>query len=144
MLRTSRLIAIANVIASAPLAAVAAQTTAAPPAHVVIVQLVTRNDPSVPFAFEPSVVQVQRGDTVRFAEAANTVHNVRFVKQPPGAKLGAAAVGPFLSKVGDTYSLVIDSRFADGKYEYVCDPHQMLGMKGIVVVSERQVVEGTK
>jgi len=144
MLRTSRLIGIASVIGFAPLAPVAAQTTAAPPAHVVVVQLVLRNDPSVPFAFEPSVVQVQRGDTIRFTEAANAVHNVRFLKQAPGAKLGSAAVGPFLSKVGDTYSLVIDSRFTDGKYEYVCDPHQMLGMKGTMIVSERQVVESAR
>ena len=143
MLRTSHLIGIASLIGSAPLAPVAAQTTAPPP-HVVVVQLVVRNDPSVPFAFEPSVVQVQRGDTIRFTETANAVHNVRFIKQASGAKLGAAAVGPFLSKVGDTYSLVIDRRFADGKYEYVCDPHQMLGMKGTMVVSEREGAEGTK
>ena len=142
MPRTSRLIGIASVIGLA--APVAAQTTVAPPAHVVIVQLVLRNDPTVPFAFEPSVVRVQQGDTIRFAEAADAVHNVRFIKQAPGAKLGAAAVGPFLSKVGDTYSLVIDSRFAVGKYEYVCDPHQMLGMKGTMIVSERQVVASAK
>jgi len=102
------------------------------------VQLVQRNDPAVPFAFEPSVIQVQQGDTVRFAEAANALHNVRFVSQARGAKLGRAAVGPFLAKVGDTYTLVIDDRFAAGKYEYVCEPHQMLGMKGTMIVSERQ------
>jgi plastocyanin len=144
MVRTSQLIGIATVIGLAPLAPVAAQTTGVLPAHVVVVQLVMRNDPSVPFAFEPSVVQVQRGDTIRFAEAANAVHNVRFIKQAPGAKLGAAVVGPFLSKVGETYSLVIDGRFADGKYEYVCDPHQMLGMKGTIVVSERPSAEATR
>jgi plastocyanin len=138
MVRTSQLIGVIGVLGVAPLASVAAQTSGVLPAHVVVVQLVMRNDPSVPFAFEPNVVQVQRGDTIRFAEAANAVHNVRFIKQAPGAKLGAAVVGPFLSKVGETYSLVIDGRFADGKYEYVCDPHQMLGMKGTLVVSERQ------
>jgi plastocyanin len=142
MSRTSRLIGIASVIGLA--APVAAQTTVAPAAHVVIVQLVLRNNPSVPFAFEPSSVQVQQGDTIRFTEAADAVHNVRFIKQAPGAKLGAAAVGPFLSKVGETYSLVIDSRFAVGKYEYVCDPHQMLGMKGTMIVAERPVVASTK
>jgi plastocyanin len=142
MPRTSRLIGIAGFIGLS--ARVAAQTPVAPPAHLVTVQLVLRNDPTVPFAFEPSVVRVQQGDTIRFAEAADAVHNVRFIKQAPGAKLGAAAVGPFLSKVGDTYSLVIDNRFAVGKYEYVCDPHQMLGMKGTLIVSERQVVASAK
>jgi len=142
MPRTSRLIGIAGVLGLA--APVSAQTTVAPAAHVVVVQLVLRNNPSVPFAFEPSSVQVQQGDTIRFTEAADAVHNVRFIKQAPGAKLGAAAVGPFLSKVGETYSLVIDSRFAVGKYEYVCDPHQMLGMKGTLIVAERPVVASTK
>jgi len=144
MLHPSSLIGITSVIAFAALTPVAAQTSAAPAAHVVIVQLVLRNNPTVPFAFEPSVVRVQPGDTVRFTEAANAIHNVRFVSQAPGAKLGGAAVGPYLSKVGETYALVIDSRFAVGKYEYVCEPHQMLGMKGTMIVSERQTAEGTK
>lgn len=144
MLRPSSFMGIASVIAFAALTPVAAQTNVAPAAHVVIVQLVLRNNPTVPFAFEPSIVRVQPGDTVRFTEAANAIHNVRFVSQAPGAKLGAAAVGPYLSKVGDTYTLVIDSRFPVGKYDYVCEPHQTLGMKGTMIVSERQAGEATK
>ena len=137
MPRTPRLIGIATTVAFAALSPVGAQTAITPAAHVVIVQLVLRNDPTVPFAFEPSVIRVQKGDTVRFTEAANAMHNVRFVSQAPGAKLGAAAVGPYLAKLGDTYTLVIDGRFAVGEYEYVCEPHQMLGMKGTMIVADK-------
>lgn len=144
MVATSRFIGTTIAAVFAAITPVAAQTAIAPAAHVVIVQLVQRNDPAVPFAFEPSVVQVQQGDTVRFAEAASVLHNVRFVSQARGAKLGRAAVGPYLAKVGDTYTLIIDDRFTAGKYEYVCEPHQMLGMKGTMIVSERQSAAITK
>ena len=133
---TSRFIGIAVATMFAATVPAAAQTAAVPATHVVVVRLVLRNDPAVPFAFEPGVVHVERGDTVRFVEAANAVHNVRFVSQAPGAKLGAAAVGPFLAKVGDAYTLAIDGRFALGSYQYVCEPHQMIGMKGTMIVSE--------
>jgi plastocyanin len=141
---TSRLIGFTVAAIFAAAAPAAAQTPAVPAAHVVVVKLVLRNDPAVPFAFEPGVVHVERGDTVRFVEAANAVHNVRFVSQAPGAKLGTAAVGPFLAKVGDAYTLAIDSRFALGSYQFVCEPHQMIGMKGTMIVSEPPVVASPK
>src|SRR5438093_1100944 len=68
-------------------------------AHVVVVRLVDRGGPT-PYVFDPPVVNVERGDTVRFTEAANVMHNVRFTKEPRGAKLGAAEASPYLMKVG--------------------------------------------
>src|SRR5437867_7730296 len=94
MFRIAHVIGIASSVLLAPFASVTAQTTVAGTTHVVVVKLVQR-DGAVPFAFEPGVVKVQRGDTVRFTEAANVMHDVRFVSQAPGAKLGAAAVGPY-------------------------------------------------
>jgi plastocyanin len=91
----------------------------------------------LPYAFEPASVVAQHGDTVRFIEAAAVMHNVRFTKHAPGAKLGAAESGPYLTTKGQTYDLVIDKRFTDGAYEYVCDPHAALGMKGTLVVGSR-------
>ena len=101
--------------------------------HVVVVKLVEKGG-RVPYAFEPANVSVQHGDTLRFMEDAGAMHNVRFKTHPAGAKLGAASVGPYLTARGQTYDLVIDARFTDGRYEIVCDPHELLGMRGVVTV----------
>ena len=110
-----------------------AQTTSTGPGHVVVVKLVMRTG-SVPFGFEPAKVTVERGDTLRFIEDAGVMHNVHFKSHPDGAKLGSAVAGPYLTNKGQTYNLVIDGRFTDGKYEFVCDPHELIGMKGVLTV----------
>ena len=108
------------------------QTASSGP-HMIVVKLVETGK-AIPYAFEPAMAVAQRGDTLRFMEAAGVMHNVHFTKQAPGSKLGSAATGPFLTAKGQTYDLVIDGRFAEGTYEYVCQPHEMIGMKGTLVV----------
>ena len=110
-----------------------AQSTSAAGPHTIVVKLVEKGG-SMPYAFDPASSVVARGDTVRFMEAAAVIHNVRFTKVAPGAKLGASATGPYLSTKGQTYDVVIDQRFTDGTYEFVCDPHAAIGMKGTLVV----------
>jgi plastocyanin len=111
--------------------------------HMLVVKLVEKGG-AMPYAFEPAITVAQRGDTVRFVEAAGVMHNVHFTKQAPGAKLGGAATGPYLTTKGQTYDLVIDSRFAEGRYEFVCEPHEAIGMKGALVVKSGGVVAGNK
>jgi Plastocyanin len=111
--------------------------------HTIVVKLVTKAG-AIPFAFEPALVVAHRGDTVRFIEDAAVMHNVHFTKQAPGAKLGAAAMGPYLTTKGQTYDVVIDGRFTEGKYEYVCDPHAAVGMKGTLVVKSDGAAAGGK
>ena len=101
--------------------------------HVIVVKLVAQSG-AKPFAFEPANFTAQRGDTLRFVEASGTMHNVHFTSQPKGAKLGAAATSPYLTAKGQSYTIVVDSRFTEGKYEIVCDPHEMLGMHGFLTV----------
>lgn len=84
--------------------------------------------------FEPSAILVHPGDTVRFVQADIVPHNVQFKGQPKGAKLGKAQMGPFLLTKGETYDLIIDDRFVPGVYQFVCTPHEMLGMKGTLEV----------
>ena len=105
----------------------------APVPHVIVVSMVDRPG-NVPFAFEPANFTAQHGDTLRFVQASATLHNVHFKKQPKGAKLGAAAISPYLTAKGQTYTIVVDSRFGDGKYEFVCDPHEAMGMRGSLTV----------
>lgn len=111
--------------------------------HMLVVKLVEKGG-AMPYAFEPAITVAQPGDTVRFIEAAGVMHNVHFTKQASGAKLGSAATGPYLTTKGQTYDLVIDARFAAGRYEFVCEPHEALGMKGTLVVKSGPVAAGDK
>ena len=100
--------------------------------HLVVVKLVEKANAQ--FAFEPAAIVAQRGDTVRFIQSSSAPHNVHFDKVPKGAKLGAATVGPYLIGAGAIYNLAIDARFVDGAYEFVCDPHASVGMRGTLTV----------
>jgi plastocyanin len=102
--------------------------------HLIVVKLVERPGDKVRFAFEPATFTAKRGDTLQFVQFANAMHNVRFKTQPSGAKLGRAVVSRYLSTMGQTYNIVVDSRFADGTYEIVCDPHGMMGMHAFLTV----------
>ncbi len=134
MSRTSCCIAVllASLCALAPMRAQSAPATGG---HLVVVRLVAKAG-SIPYAFEPASITVQHGDTLRFIEDAAMLHNVRFTSHPSGSKLGAATTGPYLTTKGQTYDLVIDGRFTDGHYEFVCDPHAMLGMRGALTVGK--------
>ena len=102
--------------------------------HLIVVKLVERPGDKVRFAFEPATFTAERGDTLQFVQFANAMHNVRFKTQPIGAKLGRAVVSRYISTMGQTYNIVVDSRFADGVYEIVCDPHGMMGMHAFLTV----------
>jgi Plastocyanin len=102
--------------------------------HTIIIKLVERPG-AMPFAFEPASITAHRGDTLRFVQFAATMHNVHFKAAPKGAHLGAAATSQYLTAKGQTYSLVVDSRFVDGSYEVVCDPHEMVGMHAFIAVT---------
>ena len=106
----------------------------APAPHAIVIKLVERPG-AMPFAFEPANVTAHYGDTLRFVQFASTMHNVHFKTQPKGAKLGSAAMSQYLTAKGQAYSLVVDSRFVDGTYEVVCDPHEMIGMHAFIAVS---------
>jgi plastocyanin len=133
MLRISSIICAISGLVLAP-AAVAAQTATDSATHVIVVKLIERGG-SIPYAFEPATVTAVRGDTLRFVQMANAPHNVRFTKQAHGARLGSATTGPYLVAKGQKYDVVIDARFADGTYEYVCDPHEAIGMHGTLVIA---------
>lgn len=108
-----------------------------PPAgRVVIVRMVELS--ATEYRYQPTTVTASRGDTVRFLQTSAMPHNVEFTKTPPGAQLGPAKMGPFLITAGQTYDVVIDTRFPNGKYRIQCTPHFALGMIGVIVVAPRQ------
>lgn len=101
--------------------------------QMVVVKMVDKS--SAQWRFEPAEVTVKPGDTVRFVLEDAVPHNVEFKKVPKGTKLGEARMGPFLMTKGETYDIVIDGRFAAGIHEYVCTPHEPMGMKGTIKVT---------
>jgi plastocyanin len=115
-----------------------AQTTTGP--HLITIKLVERPGDKLPFAFEPATFTAQRGDTLKFVQYANTIHNVHFKKMPSGAKLGSAATSPYLSTKGQAITMVVDGRFVPGSYEIVCDPHEMIGMHAFLTVDAAPAV----
>jgi len=102
-------------------------------ARVVVVQMVERGPYGM--AFDPVRATARLGDTLRFVQRGRLPHNVAFRSVPQGTRLGEAAVGPLLERQGATYDVVLDSRFQPGKHVYVCTPHEVLGMAGILYVT---------
>ena len=138
MFRTPYLIATS--VATLLVASVPSFGQSATPAggRVIIVKLVVKAG-AVPYVFEPANITAERGDTLRFVNEADVPHDVHFESHPAGAKLGATTVGPYLTTKGQTYDVVVDARFTDGKYAFVCDPHEMLGMRGTLTINERSI-----
>ncbi|GAU87064.1 pseudoazurin [Bosea sp. BIWAKO-01] len=77
--------------------------------------------------FEPAVVKVNPGDTVKFI-AADKGHNVESVEAmlPEGGKV-------FVGKINEELAITFDK---PGVYGYKCKPHYGMGMVGLVVVGE--------
>lgn len=109
-----------------------AAVASAPP-HTIVITLIEQPG-THPYAFQPAAFTAQRGDTLRFVQGASVMHDVHFTKMPKGAKLGGAATSQYLTAKGQTYVIVVDSRFVPGTYEIVCDPHDMVGMHAFLSV----------
>lgn len=75
--------------------------------------------------FEPAMVTIQPGDTVKFV-AADKGHNVESIDTmlPEGAK-------PFVGKINEEIAVTFDK---EGVYGVKCKPHYGMGMVGLVVV----------
>jgi len=111
---------------------VSAPSASAQAGHLILVKMVDK--PNAQFAFEPAAIVAHHGDTVRFVQSSTAPHNVHFDKTPKGAKLGDAQTGPYVIGDAKNYDVIIDSRFVDGTYSFICDPHQSVGMHGTLTV----------
>ena len=111
-----------------------ARAQAAPPPHTIVIRLTDNGGPQ-PYAFEPGDISARRGDTLRFVQAGTTMHNVHFISVPKGARLGSLATSDYLTAKGQAFTVVLDSRFPDGRYEIVCDPHMAVGMRAILTIA---------
>ena len=88
-----------------------------------------------PIVFEPALVKVEPGDTVKFI-ATDKGHNAEAIKTmlPEGAT-------PFVGKINEEVIVTFDR---PGVYGYKCTPHYGMGMVGIVVVGTPDNAEQAK
>ena len=100
--------------------------------HMLVVKMIDK--PNGQFGFEPATISAQTGDTIRFVQASTAPHNVHFTKTPTGVRLGRAISGPYVMAANQSYDLILDTRFSAGTYQFVCDPHQTVGMTGTLTV----------
>lgn len=75
--------------------------------------------------FEPGFLHVAKGDTVKFVKV-DASHNSASVVTPAGA---AAWKG----KPDEEISVQLDQ---EGVYVYVCEPHKMMAMAGVIQVGK--------
>lgn len=75
--------------------------------------------------FEPGFLKVAKGDTVKFIKV-DASHNSASVVTPAGA---AAWKG----KPDEEISVKLDQ---EGVYVYVCEPHKMMAMAGVIQVGK--------
>jgi len=90
------------------------------------VKMLTRGEAGT-MVFEPAVVHVQPGDTVRFVPV-DPGHNAESLKGmiPEGAE-------PFKGGIGKELAVTFA---VEGVYGYNCMPHYGMGMVGLVVVGD--------
>ena len=77
--------------------------------------------------FGPPVLRVQPGDTVSFVATARG-HNAVSLDgmTPDGAE-------PFAGRINEEFDVTLT---VEGTYGYVCQPHQVMGMMGFILVGD--------
>ena len=83
--------------------------------------------------FEPAVLSVNKGDTVKFV-ATDMAHNSASVMTPAG---GTTWNGAMSKDVSVTLN-------AEGVFVYECTPHAMMAMVGVIKVGNVDVDQATK
>jgi len=90
----------------------------------VVVEMLNKRDDGQKMVFSEDVVNIDSGDTIKWV-ATNKGHNVEFIAGPDGFEL------PPKSGLNKDVSITFDK---PGVYLYICTPHKVMGMIGLVVV----------
>ena len=81
-----------------------------------------------PMVFEPALVKVKPGDTVKFV-ATDQGHNVETIKG-----MAPEGTAPVKSKINQDQTITFDK---EGVYGFKCAPHYAMGMVALVVVGSK-------
>ncbi|HYD54397.1 MAG TPA: plastocyanin/azurin family copper-binding protein [Gemmatimonadaceae bacterium] len=123
--------------AAAPAAGAAAAAPATGTTHTV--QMVMEG---TSYKFVPADISVKAGDAIKWVMVSGAPHNVAFLNVPADAKSQLDAnmpekvselAGKMLMNPNEEYTVSF-ANVKPGKYEYVCQPHAAMGMKGTVTV----------
>lgn len=100
--------------------------------QLVIVEARPTDDPEAPFAFDPALVVVPVGATVRWVNRSRTFHTVTF-GPASGERVSDGSFDESMFEVGD----IVERTFATpGDHRYFCQPHVAF-MAGTVRVAGR-------
>ena len=90
------------------------------------ITMLNSNKAGAAMVFEPAFVKVNVGDTVSFVSGQAGAHNARSLLTPTGAK-------SFVSEPDKPFTYKVEK---EGVYLFVCDPHKVMGMVGVIQVGK--------
>ena len=90
----------------------------------IVIDMLNKRDDGQKMVYSQDVAQIDVGDTIKWLPT-NKGHNVEFLGGPEGFSL------PSKSGLNKEVSITFDK---PGVYIYVCTPHKVMGMIGLVVV----------
>lgn len=123
--------AIGLIAVTAVVVAVAVVVNTGSEPQLIVVQARPNDDPDVPFVFDPPIVEVNAGTTIRWVNQSRTFHTVTFGPET-GERVSNGTFDQSMFEVGDT----IDRTFNEaGQFHYFCQPHVAF-MAGTVVVTD--------
>ena len=105
--------------------------TAAPGQGTVHTVRMTTTQGGASGTFEPANITVKKGDVIHFVSEGNAAHNASFPADQNPGKTNLPPPGQYLTN-GQSYDLQIS--MDPGTYNYQCDPHAAMGMKGTLTV----------
>ncbi len=94
------------------------------------------------YKFDPANVTLKQGDGVKFIMTSGGPHNVAFVDVPAAAKAQLSAnmpnqmkdlTSPMMMTPNETYTVSF-ANVPAGTYNFHCEPHTAMGMKGAITV----------
>jgi plastocyanin len=94
------------------------------------------------YKFDPANIEIKQGDGVKFIMVSGGPHNVAFLDTPAAAQAQLSAnmptqmkelTSPMMMTPNETYTISFGNVPA-GTYNYHCEPHAAMGMKGSIKV----------
>jgi plastocyanin len=94
------------------------------------------------YKFDPANVTIKQGDGIKWIMVSGGPHNVAFIDTPAAAQSQLSAnmpnqmkdlTSPMMMTANETYTVSF-ANVPAGTYNYHCEPHAAMGMKGSITV----------
>ena len=94
------------------------------------------------YKFDPAETTIKQGDGVKFIMTTGGPHNVAFIDTPAAAQAQLSAnmpnqmkelTSPMMMTANETYTVSF-ANVPAGTYNFHCEPHAAMGMKGAIKV----------